>query len=241
MIEITKLTCKYENKTILEDINLTIDSNITIMGANGSGKSSLAKMICNLTPYDGKIELDSTDIQKLSLKERAKSICYIPAKLEVYDNFISVEEFVLQARFAYKKSFLNYSDEDRKIVKQSLEFLNITHLKNHPLNSLSSGEQQLTLIASALTGQSKTIIFDEPTANLDPHNSKIIVKHIKELSKAHKIVLITHDLSIAFHLNNPILFVKDKTIKSYNEEFFQTNTLKKLYGVEFDSLVVKYD
>lgn len=241
MINIKNLTCRYENKTILQNINLKIPSHLTIMGANGSGKSTLAKTICNLIEFDGLIELNSKDIKNLELKAKAKSISYIPAKLEVYDNYISVEEFVLQGRFPYKRSFFEYSSEDKKIAQQSINFLNISHLKNHTLNSLSSGEQQLTLIAQALSQQSKIIIFDEPTANLDPHNSKIIANHIKKLKDKHQIILITHDLSIADYLQNPILFIKDSSAQEYGEEFFESNTLKELYGVEFESLVVKYD
>lgn len=241
MIELKNLTCSYEDKHILQNINLNIKDSISIMGANGSGKSTLAKAICNLVKFDGEVKLNSQDIKQLSLKDRAKTICYIPAKLQNYDSFITVEEFVLQARFSYKKSFFQYSSEDRNIARESIEFLNIAHLKNHTLSSLSSGEQQLTLIAEALTGQSDIIIFDEPTANLDPANSKIIAKHIKELTTKHQVILITHDLSISSYFQKPVLFLKDSKTKLYNKEFFDTKTLEELYGVEFESLAVKYE
>ncbi|QOY54751.1 ABC transporter ATP-binding protein [Candidatus Sulfurimonas marisnigri] len=241
MIELKNLTCSYDSKLILDDINIKITNHLSILGANGSGKSTLAKAICNLIDFDGLVEVESTSIKEFSLLDKAKTISYIPAKLEVYDMFITVEEFVLLGRFAYKKSFFEYSAKDKNITKETFEFLKIEHLKEHTVSSLSSGEQQLVLVAQALAQQSKIIIFDEPTANLDPHNSKVIAEHIKGLKDYHQVILITHDLNLASYVESPVLFIKDAEAKLYEDGFFNNSTLEELYGVEFESLAVKYD
>lgn len=241
MIKLDSLRCDYSEKTIFRDIDLEIDSHLTILGANGSGKSTLAKAICGLISYEGSISVDGKDIQEFSYIQRAKELAYIPTKLEVYDSCIGVEEFVLLSRFAYKKNFLNYSQKDRTIVLDTLEFLNISHLKDSPVNSLSSGESALVLVASALTGQSKIIIFDEPTANLDPYNSKVIAQHIKGLKEYHQVILITHDLHLASFIDSPTLFIKDTKVKYRDDNFFNSDFLQELYGVEFDGLAVKYE
>ena len=243
MIRLNSLSVKYDDKTILTDISLNIKSHLTVLGANGSGKSTLAKALCNLIEYDGKVSVNDKDIKELSLKERAKLLSYIPAKLEVYDPYISVEEFVLLGRFAHKNNFLDYSDKDKKIAQSTLEFLKVSHLKDHTLNSLSSGESQLVLIASALTAQSKIIILDEPTANLDPHNAKKVAQHIKGLKDYHQVILITHDLHLASFIDSPTLFIKDSNATYFEkkDEFFNNSTLAKLYEVEFEGLAVKYE
>ncbi len=241
MIELTNLRCEFDKRVILENVSIKIKNHLSVLGANGSGKSTLAKAICGLVPYEGEIKLNTHDIETLSLKEKAKTISYIPAKLEIYDNFIRVEEFVLLGRFPYKKSFFDYGENDKKIVKETLEFLKISHLKEHAVSSLSSGEQQLTLIAQALAQQSQIIIFDEPTANLDPCNSKIIAERIKGLKERCQIILITHDLHLACYVDSPVLFIKEKRVHYYEREFFEDATLHELYGVEFSSLAVKYD
>jgi len=241
MIKLNSLKCKYDEKIILNNISLNINKHLSILGANGSGKSTLAKAISNLIEYEGSITIDGKNIKELSRLERAKHISFIPAKLEVYDPYISVEEFVLLSRFAYKQNFMDYSDRDKQITQNTLKFLNISHLKNHTINSLSSGEAQLTLIAGALTQQSKIIILDEPTANLDPRNSKIIAQHIKGLKDYHQIILITHDLHLASFINSPTLFIKDSNALYYEKNFFEDATLKELYGVEFKDLAVKYE
>ncbi len=240
MIELKSLSCSYGNDIILQDININIESHISILGANGSGKSTLVRAVCALTPYKGDVRIDGLDAKELSLLEMAKTISYIPAKLEIYDSFISVEDFVLLGRFAYKKSFFEYSDKDRAIATQKIKLLGLDHLKRHTLASLSSGEQQLALIAAALAQESRIIIFDEPTANLDPHNSKVIAHYIKKLKETHQVVLITHDLHLACYIDSPIAFIKDKKVHLYGRDFFDDEVLKELWGVEFFSLAVKY-
>jgi ABC-type cobalamin/Fe3+-siderophores transport system ATPase subunit len=243
MISLDSLSVKYDDKTILTDISLNLEGHLSVLGANGSGKSTLAKALCNLIEYEGSVSIDGKNIKELSLKERAKLLSYIPAKLEVYDPYISVDEFVLLGRFAHKNNFLDYSDKDKKIAQNTLEFLKISHLSEHTLNSLSSGESQLVLIAAALTAQSKIIILDEPTANLDPHNAKKVAQHIKGLKEYHQVILITHDLHLAAFIDSPTLFIKDSSATYFEEkeEFFNNSTLAKLYEVEFEDLAVKYE
>jgi len=241
MIELKSLSCSYDNESILRDINLLVTSHLSILGANGSGKSTLSRAICSLIEYDGEIFIDRVNVKNLSHLERAKTLSYIPAKLEIYDSFITVQDFVLLGRFAYKKSFFEYSNEDNKIADKNINLLGLEHLKNHTLVSLSSGEQQLALIAAALCQESKIIIFDEPTANLDPRNSRVIAKYIKKLKDTHQIILITHDLHLACYVDNPIVFIKDKNAYFYEDGFFDDEVLRELYGVEFCSLAVKYE
>lgn len=241
MISLNEITCKFENKTILENISLEIKNHISILGANGVGKSTLAKVICDLVAFKGKVSLDEKNISEFSLKERAKFISYIPAKLEIYDSFITVKEFVLLGRFAHKTALFDYSSSDREIVKECLKFLHIKHLASNAIASLSSGETQLVLIAQALAQQSKIIIFDEPTANLDPKNSKIIAEHIKGLKEYHQVILITHDIALAAYIDSPVVFIKNKNLHHYEDDFFKDETLEELYGVPFKELEVQYD
>jgi iron complex transport system ATP-binding protein len=241
MIELKNLSCFYEEQLILKDIKQNFSSHLSILGANGSGKSTLAKALCNLIPFEGEILLDGKNIESYSAKERAKKIAYIPTKLELYDEFLSVEEFVLLGRFAHKESFFDYSDKDKKISQHYIELLRLTHLKDKPLTSLSSGETALVLIAQALTQESQIIIFDEPTANLDPKNAKIIARYIKQLKQTHQTVLITHDIHLAHFIDSPVLFLKEHSARYFETDFFSDENLSALYDVPIKSLVVQYD
>ena len=229
MIEFSNFSCSFNNREILKNINLKIKDHLVILGSNGSGKSTLVKSVCKLVKYEGNILLDGKNTETYEQKELAKKVVYIPTKLEIADEFISVEEFVLLGRFAHKRSFFDYTKEDRLLVEKNLEFLKLSHLKKHSVKSLSSGEQQLIQIAQALTQQSKTIIFDEPTANLDPRNTMLIASHIRKLKNSHNILVITHDLEFASSLGIDVAFIKNASVRLYNEQ------------IDFKEMVNEYD
>jgi len=240
MIELQNLSCNYDEKVIFKDISLKIDAHITVLGPNGAGKSTLAKALCNLVVYDGEILIDAKNLQAYAAKELAKKIAYIPTKLEFYDEFLTLEEFVLLGRFPHKESFLDYSDTDRSIAAANIALLGLQSLSSHLLGELSSGETALALIAQALTQESQIIIFDEPTANLDPKNSKIIAGHIKNLKQTHQTVLITHDLHLANFIASPVLFLKEQQMHYFEDDFFNDANLSRLYDVKIQSLAVQY-
>lgn len=239
MIELNSFTCSFD-ETILRNVNLQIREHLTILGANGSGKSTLAKAICNLVKYSGEIKIDSKNVKDFSLKELATTISYVPSKLDSYDDHITVFDFILLSRFAHKQPFSNYSKVDCEIVEEAINSLQLSHLSSQTVSSLSSGESALVLIASALCSKSGIIIFDEPTANLDPKNSQIIASHIKKLKESHQILLITHDLNLAHFICSPVAFIKNRELQYFENEFFQDENLQNLYGVKFNSLAVVY-
>jgi len=234
-MKVTKLYAAYADQSILEDINFELKSHLSILGANGSGKSTLAKALCGLLEYEGSIRLNGQELREIPAIERAKSIAYIPAKMQSYELFTTVEDFVLLGRYPYKQSFKDYSQDDKELVQTILNELNIAHLKQQALHQLSSGEQQLTLIAQALAQESKILIFDEPTANLDPKNTALFVKELQKLRQNHTTILITHDIQLASFFNDAVLFIQDKQAHYYKHDFFKTQTLKEAYGIDFTS------
>lgn len=230
---ITNLTTAYQHTTILEEINFELKEHLTILGSNGSGKSTLAKALCGLLPYEGSIQIQDKELRNFSPKHRAQSISYIPSKMQSFEQFTTVEDFVLLGRYPYKESFKDYNTEDRTIAGKVLKELNITKLKSHTLNELSSGEQQLTLIAQALAQESQILIFDEPTSNLDPKNTSIFVQELKKLRQDHQVILITHDIQLASFFDDPVLFIQDKKAQFFEKGFFETEILTQAYGINF--------
>ena len=235
MLEIKNLSISYDKKSIVNDVNLSLEtrSSLTILGANGCGKSSLAKAISGLIDFKGSIDINKQNIEELNIKDRAKLCAYIPAKLESYDLQISVREFVLIGRFAHKSKWANYSKEDYDKVDAVLKELNLLEISDQPLGTLSSGQQQLLMIAQALVQETPLIIFDEPTAHLDPKNVVHFVKLFKQLKEKYTLILITHDIQLAQTLDQTILFIQDHKALLYKENFFNPQTLLKHYGVAF--------
>ncbi len=207
--------------TILSDINFHINENenLIILGSNGAGKSTLAKVICGIT-HSESVELFSKKLQNLSAKERAELINYIPPKLEMFDEYISLREYL-------ELSCL-YSELS---VDEALELLDLKTLESKACITLSSGEQQLAMLGASLLHNARLTIFDEPTANLDPKKTLKVAK-ILASDKIQNRIIITHDLNLAFKLGYRILYMSDGKIEFFdeNEKFFERSNLDKFFG-----------
>lgn len=244
MITVDQLSCGYQ-RTVLSGIDLVAEKDLCVLGVNGIGKSTLAKALCGLIPSDGEIRIDGTRLQELSGSDRAKAITYIPPRLDSYDELITVCEFVLMGRYPHKDPFSSYSTADTQLVQELIEASALD--ADHPIGELSSGQQQLLLIMQALSQQSKTIIFDEPTANLDPRHAKAFYDALRSLPDETQKIVITHDLNLARRLGFEVLFLRADEALLYKDPdtFFQRPTLEACFGVRFtidDRLIgVAYD
>lgn len=241
MIEIKKLGIRYGSKKVLEEVAHIFAKNYTLLGSNGSGKSSLAKALCDLVEYEGEVCLDGRNIKEYDKRELARKIAYVPTRLDLFETEITLFEFVLFGRYAYKDAFGGFDKRDETMVDEKLRFLGLEMLRDHKMRELSSGEMNLALIASALVSEAGMLIFDEPTANLDPKNAKKIASIIKTLQTDHQILLITHDIELAHFIGFDVLFIKERKLLEFSKgEFFHDKTLSDLYGVEFQDLRVFY-
>ena len=235
-MKVENLSCFYiPDHPILQRVNFEIKKggHLCILGSNGSGKSTLAKALCSLLPYQGSIQFDAHELRDIDANTRAKLITYIPAKMNSFDQFTTVADFVLMGRFPYKSPYKDYAQSDRDIVRDILDELTLSELSDTSLHSLSSGQQQLVLIAQALAQESDTLIFDEPTANLDPKNTLAFIKELKKLQKKHTTIVITHDIKLAQHLDHSVVFVDQGSTQYFEKDFFTVERLSALYGVTF--------
>jgi iron complex transport system ATP-binding protein len=202
---------------ILQDITLNLSSkeNLVILGSNGAGKTTLAKILSGIIPST-QLTIDNQDLQKLWGCERSTKINYIPTKLEVFDEYLSVEEFL-------KLSHFNLSIS----IDEILHSLQIEYIKNKPCKNLSSGESQLVLIASSILHNAKFTIFDEILANLDPSRQKQIFDLLCNDNFLNSKIIISHNLDFAYKLGWNILYIKQGVIEfqGKSEEFFTQENL----------------
>lgn len=232
MIAVTHLDCGYQTP-VLENVSFTAQRDICILGANGVGKSTLAKALSGLIPSAGEIMIDGADLAVMDAAARAKAITYIPPKLESFDSRISVYEFVLMGRYPFKEAFASYSKADEAYVRSLIASTPLG--PEHAISELSSGQQQILLITQALAQQSRIVIFDEPTANLDPHHAKVFYDALMALPETTQKVVITHDLNLARQLGFDVLFLESGAARLYREaeSFFERENLERCYGVAF--------
>jgi iron complex transport system ATP-binding protein len=216
MVKVTNLT-----DAILENISFELadNENLIILGENGAGKSTLAKYLCAIKEHDT-ITLYDQNLHQLKSHERAKLINYIPPKLEIFDEYITLYEYLELSAISPKMS-----------VDDVIEVLGIAHLKDKSCKTLSSGEAQLMLLSSAILHQAKITIFDEPTSNLDSSHIIEVYKLLKSDYFNARIV-ITHDLNLAYRLGYKILYIKKGEIAFFDQNrlFFQENNLNNFFG-----------
>ncbi len=206
---------------ILHNISFRLEagSHLCILGANGAGKTTLAKVLCGLIDTKA-VTIDGKLLHDLHGTARAKVVNYIPAKLEIFDTHMSVEELLALSHF---DTALHIGD--------ALERLQIAHLQEHPCRTLSSGESQLVLTASALLHNARYTLFDEPTANLDPMRMRTLFALLSDEHVLKSKIVITHNLELAFKLGFDILYLEEGRIRFYGsaERFFAQSQLDALY------------
>ena len=220
MIECRNLVFKYtvsenqEEKIAINDVNLQITEGefIAILGHNGSGKSTMAKhMNALLIPTDGKMlvnKMDTSDMNNLwNVRETAGMVFQNP------DNQLVAT--IVEEDVAFGPENLGVPPEEiRKRVDEALEKVGMSEYKKHAPHLLSGGQKQRIAIAGILAMQPKCIIFDEPTAMLDPSGRKEVLDTIIDLNRNYGItvILITHYMDEAAKADRIVVMDKGKLI-----------------------------
>lgn len=196
-----QITAGYDNKTILQDVSVTIPSNkiSIIIGANGCGKSTLLKTMARLiTPTSGQVTLDGQAIQKMPPKQLAKILGLLPQSPIVPEG-ITVADLVGRGRFPHH-SFLNgWSKKDYEAVAEAMEMMNITEFADRHIDELSGGQRQRVWIAMALAQQTDILFLDEPTTYLDITYQVEILDLLTDLNRKYgtTIVMVLHDINLS--------------------------------------------
>ena len=210
------------NSSILHEISFKLEDNenLIILGENGAGKSTLAKVLSNLIE-NNKVKIFNENINKIDDLKRASLVNYIPPKLSIFDEYITLREFL-------ELSFISSVDNEK--INKIIKLLNLRKLENKYCKSFSSGEKQLLLLASSIIHDAEITIFDELTANLDISRLKEVFDIFNSDLLKQKIV-ITHNLDLAYALKYKVLFLKDGIIEFFgsHDEFFDNKNLKKFY------------
>ena len=211
------------NSVILHNITFSLkkDENLIILGENGAGKSTLAKVLSNLISNNS-VKLFGENIDDISDLKRAKLINYIPPKLSIFDEYVTLKEFL-------ELSSIDITDD--KKIEEVISLLKLERLKNRYCNAFSSGEKQLLLLASSIIHGAQITIFDELTANLDISRLKEVYEVFNSDLLKQKII-ITHNLDLAYALKYKILFIKDGKIEFFDEhdKFFTNENLQRFYN-----------
>lgn len=228
--------CGYSNKSILEEINFEVQEGefLCILGPNGVGKSTLFKSILNLIPIiKGNLTIDNDDISRWKRTDIAKNIGYIP-QISSPPFSYTVIDVILMGRSAYLGPFESPKEEDEKIALSIVRKLGIEKLINKRFLNISGGEQQLVLIARALTQIPKILIMDEPTSALDFGNQQLVLDQVKLLANdGLTVIAASHSPDQAFLYADKVMMLKNSGIYAVGkpEDIITEKTLHDLYGI----------
>jgi iron complex transport system ATP-binding protein len=236
VIKVKALSKFYGKKSVVEDVTVDIlPGKITsFIGPNGAGKSTLLSMVSRLLDADtGEVLIDQTDVKKMKSNEFAKRVSIL--KQSNYMNVrLTIRELVSFGRFPYSKGRL--TDEDEKIVDQSLEYMALTDMQDSYLDELSGGQRQRAFIAMVIAQDTEYILLDEPLNNLDMKHSvqimKILRRLVDELGKT--VIIVLHDINFASVYSDQIVAMKDgKVVKNGpTKEIIQSDALKEIYDMD---------
>lgn len=206
----------YDQKTILENINLSIPSNkiSIIIGANGSGKSTLLKTMARLIkPTAGQVLLDGKSIYKIPSKELARTLGLLPQSPIVPEG-ITVADLVGRGRFPHQTFLKGWSKKDYEAVAEALEMMNIAEFADRSIDELSGGQRQRVWIAMALAQQTDILLLDEPTTYLDITYQVEILDLLMDLNKKFgtTIVMVLHDINLSARYADYLFAMKDGSL-----------------------------
>ncbi len=198
MIKLEKVTKFYKSEDTvglgLKNISLTFENNefVSIVGQSGSGKSTLLNIISGLDSFDeGSLYFEGNDIAYYSKEEldqyRNDNFGFVFQKYNIVESY-TVYENLYQSLY-----YSNYDGDYDSRIKELLKKVGLSDFINKKAKTLSGGQKQRVVIARALAKESKVLIADEPTGNLDSKSAKQVMEILHELSKEKLVLVVTHN------------------------------------------------
>lgn len=204
-LELKNIKKQYGNLVALDSIDISFEKGIIgVLGPNGAGKSTMIKIICQILPPDqGKVLFQGEMISK----DFKSQFGLMPQQQELYSNF-TVNEFMF-----YMCALKGIPSKKSKIeVNEKLGKVGLLEKQLSKVSELSGGMKQRLLIAQALLGNPPVLIFDEPTAGLDPKQRIEIRNMFSQLANDHIVIITTHVVQDIESIANKVIMIKNGKI-----------------------------
>lgn len=236
MIRVEQLSFSYGERQVLQDISFSAEKGdfLAVLGPNGVGKSTLFRcMLGLLKGYRGEILINGRNLRELSRREMAGCMSYIPQNHGTAFAY-SVLDTVLMGTTHELGTFSSPKADQIRVAKEALEQVGIADLTERKFNRLSGGEQQLVMIARALSQRAELLLMDEPTSSLDYGNREKILTLLQSLTRqGYSVILSTHDPQHALSYSDKVLALHGGCVAAFGstEDVLTSELLQKLYGI----------
>lgn len=218
---------------IVKDVSLHVREGelVGLLGPNGSGKSTLLRMIYRmLRPDSGVVCMEGQDVWRRSARDNARAMAVL-AQENAGEFDLRVCDVVLMGRTPHQSSFARDSEQDFRIVAQSLAQVRALPLAQRMFSSLSGGEKQRVLMARALAQQTRLLVLDEPTNHLDVRHQFELMNLIRSLGLTTLAAL--HELPLAAHYCDRLYLLKSGELVAQGTpaQVLNAETIAEVYGV----------
>lgn len=221
MLELRNTTIGYTEPLVKNiDAQLHQGQLCLLVGNNGVGKSTLFKTILGqVSPLEGQIFVQGERIKIGDFSEIAKNIAVVFSKSEVPKNYTLVDLISL-GRYIHYPYYFELTKEDKTLVDNTIEKLNLMQYKDYPLTELSDGNLQKAFVGRALVQDTPMIILDEPTTYLDEENKVMILHLLKTLAEEENkcILFSSHDWRMAMDFSHKIWWINNKILRKADVE-----------------------
>ena len=223
---------------MLKDVSLEVQRGelVGVLGPNGSGKTTLLKVLAGtLTPESGSVFLDGRPLGEWSRRHVARHVALVPQETHAPFDF-TVLDIVLMGRYPHLGPFTLEGPDDLVIARRALDSTGTVAFEHRSFNTLSGGEKQRVVIASALAQSPQLLLLDEPTASLDIGHEIEVQQLLRDLNADSNVtmVLSTHDLNLAAALCHRLVLLKDGQVLDAGptERVLTPGSVRALYGVD---------
>jgi iron complex transport system ATP-binding protein len=237
MIQVNNLCAGYGSGDVIRNISFTVQKgeSLCVLGPNGCGKSTLLKSIARILDYRGTITLEGKVLSGFSRKDFAKKIALLGQTSQVFFPY-TVYETVAMGRYAWSQGlFKNLSVEDKSIIDDTINTLDIYDIRDRMIDELSGGQLQRVFLARTLAQTPEVILLDEPTNHLDLKYQIELLGFLKSWVKENNKILISvfHDLNLARQFSDTAILMNNGTIAVYGTVTETLNSeLQAVYGID---------
>jgi len=237
-IEAQDVCLSYGRKIVLSGLTFQLKPGevVGLIGPNGCGKSTVIRALSHtIVPRSGKILLDGQDVKRLSRQDLARLLAVVP-QMPLLPSAFTAFEIVLMGRNPHLGLFQYEKQKDLAIAWRAMEKTGTQSLAKRRVGELSGGEIQSLLIARALTQETKAILLDEPTANLDIGRQLEALDLIKALCREDNLVVLAalHDLNLAAQYCDWLILINNGQIYAEGtpSEVITADNIAAVYGAE---------
>lgn len=231
----------YQQRIVVDDINIDLSRGeiLCLLGPNGCGKSTILKTIIDhIKRLDGSITVLGKDLNVLSNKDRAKEMSIVLTE-KISPEMMTAEEVVATGRYPYTNRFGKLTDEDWKIINESIEIVDGQSLRHKEFKALSDGEKQRVMIARAICQESDIMVLDEPTSFLDIRFKIDLLNILGKLSldKNKTIIMSLHEIDLVPKIADKVLLIKNGKIYKYGtpEDVITDEAVNEVYDLNSGS------